>query len=751
MDQLGVRELPSIQPMGPGPRQGLSEVLRPTIWRLAVIGMLLSYAWAVPAFVGHHPSPHWPALLSPSLIGVAAALSIRLSPRYWASTVVFVAGLSMAALAEAALGHEMTAGWLALCAAMVAGLASGPQRATTAALVLIVLALVVPVPLAQRLALVRGAALGTVLIWAAGSSIFEALIRGEESERRSWEHAREAMQRCGELQQTSKALRDMYAALERTNRELEIARREAEEAKETKARFAANISHELRTPLNVIMGFSRVMYQTPEVYGDLTWPAELRLDIHEVYRASRHLLGMIDDILDLSRIEARRMPLRLERTDLTDVLAGAVATARGLLRGRPVELVVNVPADLPHVDTDPTRIRQVLLNLLNNAIRFTDSGYIALSAAVRGGEVEIAVRDSGVGIAPADLSRVFEEFSQAGGPITAGRGGAGLGLAVCRQFVHLHGGRISAESKVGQGSTFRFTLPLPKEGKARSRLAYHSPEGWLPPLPKDRLGRSVVILASDETTARMVARGIEGYRTIIVTGMESLRETVEAEHPAGLIVVKDPLEPDASPTPEELWEAAGRLDLGVVEYEWPNESLVRRLLGADGYLAKPVATERLVKAIAPDGSAPSRVLVVDDDPAFRTLMQRTLLVACPTARLSFCPSGDEAMRLLSRERYDVVLLDLVMPGELGGVELLRRARESALLEGTRVIVVSGAAYAEELAVIYPARLHFSKKALPRGNEWFRCIRALLDSAPPDYSRPAASATSSASPPALVAS
>ena len=165
-------------------------------------------------------------------------------------------------------------------------------------------------PLSLILPAWREAALGGLLLWALGGSIFRALRLAEASELRSWRQAREAMASRADVQRTSKALRDMYALLERTNRELEIARREADDAREVKARFAANISHELRTPLNLILGFSRMMYQTPEVYGPVSWPAEFRLDIHEIYRASRHLLGMIDDILDLSRIQAQRLPLK---------------------------------------------------------------------------------------------------------------------------------------------------------------------------------------------------------------------------------------------------------------------------------------------------------------------------------------------------------------------------------------------------------------------------------------------------------
>ena len=266
-------------------------------------------------------------------------------------------------------------------------------------------------------------------MWALGGEIAQALSRAEASEQRSWQHAREAQQRQGELQRTSKALRDMYALLERTNRELEVARREAEEAKEIKARFAANISHELRTPLNLVMGFSHTMYASPEVYGDMVWPPELRVDIHEIYAASRHLLSMIDDILDLSRIEAQRLPLRLEPTDVAALAGRRQPPAQGCCAaGRWLE--ARRPDDLPEVMVDRTRIRQVLFNLISNAIRFTDAGEIARRPAARrrdrgGGERH---RHGHRGRRPGHHLRRVQPGAR---PDHVGRGGAGLGLAVC--------------------------------------------------------------------------------------------------------------------------------------------------------------------------------------------------------------------------------------------------------------------------------------------------------------------------------
>jgi len=224
----------------------------------------------------------------------------------------------------------------------------------------------------------------------------------------------------------------------------------------SKRRFLANMSHELRTPLTNIIGFARLMLK--EIDGPLT--DQQRHDLEIIYHNGEHLLGLINDLLDISQIEAGLMELEFREVDLGDLIRSVMATASALLRGKPVVMREMIAPDLPRVRADPARIRQVLLRILANAAKFTDQGTITVRAWPEDGEVRISVSDTGVGIAPEYLERIFERFEQ--GITENGRrpDGAGLGLALSKEFVEMHGGRIWVESEVGKGSTFTFTLPL---------------------------------------------------------------------------------------------------------------------------------------------------------------------------------------------------------------------------------------------------------------------------------------------------
>lgn len=574
------------------------------------------------------------------------------------------------------------------------------------------------------------------VIWITIGSIVSAIARSEESEGRAWQIARQASERRGELAAARKAVADMYEALQRTNHELAVAREEADEARQIKAQFAANISHELRTPLNLIVGFSEMMYRSPEAYGNVRWTPALRADIHEIYQASRHLSGMIDDILDLSRIESQRLPLRLEPTDLAELINEMVATARGLLRGKDVELRVRLEPNLPTAVVDRIRIGQVLLNLLNNAIRFTDHGFIELSGAVQEGEIVVAVSDTGMGIAPEDMATIFEEFGQARTSTAGDRGGAGLGLAICKQFVHLHGGRIEAESALGKGSTFRFRLPLPESGRGRSRLSYYAPDGWSPPVPENPLGSTVLLLGPPSQATATLARAIQGYRSVPLDDLDQLAARVESEHPAGVVLIRDTDAADVVEA-EEVLRRLCRDDLPLVECRMPTEDVaaaVRRKLGVRNYLVKPVQRSVLLTAVRAAVAAPKRVLVVDDDPGFVALVKRILEAEFQDLQVRTAYSAEEALAFLAQECPDLVLVDLIMP-DRSGTDVVEAVQLDPALSAVPIIVTTGSNYADTIASTLVGEIRLVKYGNRSYEEWGRYVSALLRVAPPDYSRP----------------
>jgi signal transduction histidine kinase len=249
----------------------------------------------------------------------------------------------------------------------------------------------------------------------------------------------------------------LAANLNRMNDELGRLYEQLETANRHKSEFLANMSHELRTPLNAVIGFSDVLLE--HTFGELNDKQEQYIGI--ILTSGRHLLSLINDILDLSKIEAGRMELELTQFDVEMAVDNTVTLVRDRAARHELTLAVEVAPGLPPVVGDERKIKQILLNLLSNAVKFTpDGGRIGVRAGrVEGGGVEVAVSDTGIGIAPEDQAAIFEEFRQVGTDVMRKREGTGLGLALTKRFVELHGGQLRVESEPGKGSTFTFTLP----------------------------------------------------------------------------------------------------------------------------------------------------------------------------------------------------------------------------------------------------------------------------------------------------
>ncbi len=273
----------------------------------------------------------------------------------------------------------------------------------------------------------------------------------------------ELFEKRQQLQLSLKRSEVLSENLQAINKELESAKRAAEEAKNFRGQFLANMSHELRTPLNAIIGFSETMLQFPIMYDDEPLPPAYERDLNQIYTSGRQLLFVINDILDLAKVDAGKLEVHLTAVNPDPIVNAVMSTTKGLLGKKPVVLEKEAPEVLPRVWADETRLRQVLLNLYSNAAKYTDEGSIKITIHQEGDMLQFDVKDTGIGIPKDFHQHLFKEFQQAASGGRDPRSGSGLGLAISKQLVTLMNGEIWMESEVGKGSVFSFTVPLYKE------------------------------------------------------------------------------------------------------------------------------------------------------------------------------------------------------------------------------------------------------------------------------------------------
>jgi signal transduction histidine kinase/HAMP domain-containing protein/ActR/RegA family two-component response regulator len=366
----------------------------------------------------------------------------------------------------------------------------------------------------------------------------------------------------------------------------------AEELREIdrlKTQFLANMSHELRTPLNSIIGFSRVLLKG--IDGPLT---ELQqTDLTSIYSSGQHLLGLINDILDMSKIEAGKMELAYEEVQLQDIFKGVLSTSRALVKDQPVDLRTDIPDDLPTVWADSQRVRQVLINLMSNAAKFTDEGYIALRAGVGDRFVTISVQDTGVGIEPEAQKRLFIPFQQVDGSTTRRAGGTGLGLAISRSYVEMHGGEIWVESEPGKGSTFVFTLPI--YGVVRER------KDEIAEIELDPNKKAILAVDDDAGVISLLRRYLEhdGYQVIGVMTSSHALEKARGLAPHLAAITLDVVMPNM-----DGWEVLRALKRDPETKDIPVvlcsivEGLEQGLhMGASACLRKPVTRDEVLETL----------------------------------------------------------------------------------------------------------------------------------------------------------
>jgi PAS domain S-box-containing protein len=458
----------------------------------------------------------------------------------------------------------------------------------------------------------------------------------------------------------------------------ELAQQAVEELREVdriKSQFLANMSHELRTPLNSIIGFSRVILKG--IDGPIS---ELQQqDLSAIYNSGQHLLGLINDILDLSKIEAGKMELTFDDINLADTIKSVMSTAIGLVKDKSVELRQQVPPDLPLVRADPMRIRQILLNLISNAAKFTELGSITVQAelqAAPSGQAEILVKvtDTGPGISLEDQAKLFQPFSQVDDSPTRKTGGTGLGLSISNALVQMHGGRIGVESKVGAGSTFFFTLPL------------HRPQ------PKGTDGSRVILSIDDDpTNIELYERYLnsQGYEVVAVT--EPGKAVQKAAEVKPFAITLDIMMPgmDGWQVLNDLKSNPETRDIPVIVCSILDEENKGFSLGATDYLVKPIMEEDLIQAINrlnPDGSI--REVLVIDDSADDLRMISKMLSTDGRFKAVLAQGGKAGWDTLSRNTPQAIILDLFMP-DMNGFTILEKLQSSPELRNIPVIIVSG--------------------------------------------------------------
>jgi len=467
----------------------------------------------------------------------------------------------------------------------------------------------------------------------------------------------------------------LFSEVEEKGRQLEI-------ASQHKSQFVANMSHELRTPLNAIIGLTEMMVTNAARFG-----TEKALEpLRRVHRAGTHLLGLINQVLDLSKIEAGKLELSPEIVNLPPLIDEVVGTARQLAEQNNNKLTTECPQDIPPITVDPMRLRQILLNLLSNACKFTKDGEVSLVVTQHVGDgentIDIAVRDTGIGMTPDQLGKLFQEFTQADASTARKFGGTGLGLAITQRLCRLMGGDVIVTSELGKGSVFTVSLPGPK---ARGTVAA---EVLSPQANAD--GRNLVLVIDDDATAReLISHHLvhEGYGVVTATGgLDGIRKAKELRPVAITLDVMMP-DMDGWTVLTALRRDSELADIPVIMATIVDEQQRAATLGAAGYITKPIDRERLILLVKRFAAAArsTRVLVVEDDASQRERVRQWL--EQQHCLVGEADNGNAALARLRETRPDVILLDLMMP-EMDGFQLVRELQKSQDWRDIPVIVIT---------------------------------------------------------------
>jgi signal transduction histidine kinase/CheY-like chemotaxis protein len=490
----------------------------------------------------------------------------------------------------------------------------------------------------------------------------------------------------GDMSRALVTFRENARDIHKAREDAEKARYEAEAASRTKSSFLANMSHELRTPLNAIIGYSEILREDAVDRGDDASEA----DLVKIEAAGKHLLGLINDILDLSKIEAGRMDLHFEDVDLKKLVTDVSALVAPLMSKNGNMLQINVPADIGAMRVDLVKLKQSLINLLSNAAKFTKDGTVGLTLARAVGAdgkpvFTFAVRDSGIGMTDEQIGRLFQAFTQADTTTTRNYGGTGLGLTITKHFCTMLGGGIDVTSKPGEGSVFTITLP---EGGKSEKPAAAFDHG--PAVSGSAAGRKILIVDDDPAVHDVlrVTLAREGYRLLhAYDGTEAL-DLVREHHPD--VITLDVMMPrvDGWSVLSELKSDPDLARIPVIMLTIVDERTMGYSLGASEYMTKPVDRTRLVELVRRFTAQTDDeiVLVVDDDADVRAIVKVT--VEKTGLKTAEAVNGQEALDWLAAHRNPaLILLDLMMP-VMDGFEFLERVRANPATSHVPIVVLT---------------------------------------------------------------
>jgi signal transduction histidine kinase/CheY-like chemotaxis protein len=492
---------------------------------------------------------------------------------------------------------------------------------------------------------------------------------------------------AGELAKLNVELEDKVRArtqeLEAANRELHTANLKIREADRLKSEFLANMSHELRTPMNAIIGFTRLVRRKSV---DLL-PLKQRENLEKVEISATQLLALINDILDLSKIEAGKMSVNLMPFDVAPLVDTCFATVESMAEEGKVRLLKVMPDDLPEVLSDQDKLKQIIINLLSNALKFTQEGEVKLSAAVEDASLRIAVSDTGIGLSPDALEYIFDEFRQADGSSTREHGGTGLGLSITKKLIHLLGGTIAVSSVEGKGSTFTVTLPLAKrDEEARTETVTADEEV---PTSVEMKGKKLLLAVDDDPNVLLLLRQNleeEGYYVVGALNAEEGIQKAKDIHPFAITL-------DIMMPQRDGWEVLSHLkadratrDIPIIVLSIIDNKELGFSLGAFDYLVKPFDKEATLAVLQriPRNHG-KRVLVVDDEADAVDLLTQILQDEGYVVKGTY--SGEEALRALEAAPQDIILLDLLMP-EMDGFEVIQRVKADPRWRDIPIVVVT---------------------------------------------------------------